>query len=29
MAEKTVKVALNHVVVSLQFMKLKEQFDFF
>ena len=29
MAEKTVKVALNHLVVSLQFVKPKEQFDIF
>ena len=29
MAEKTVVVALNLLVVSLQFVKPKEQFDFF
>ena len=29
MAEKTVLVAFNHLVVSLQFVKPKEQFDFF
>ena len=29
MAEKTVKVALNRLVVSLQFVKPEEQFDFF
>ena len=29
MAEKTVLVAFNRLVVSLQFVKPKEQFDFF
>ena len=29
MAEKTVLVAFNCLVVSLQFVKPKEQFDFF